>query len=304
MLRYDAVTSARQRAAIIAALPRLTEDKMRTIVHKSKFAIRIDRAWTLWNRKKSLWGVLFVIFLVGILLISATRGILNEIGSALIIASTLGFTIDTYLRENIVKDAFEGAMGYFLPDDIKEAVRYLASAEWFAEEFSLTIRLEEAEDEMVKCVIMIRKMLKNISGKTQSINSYINVDDWGFKHQSQIIACTIKTASDIHEMHSSTTSNDGYRLHGTTKKLSVHPNNVVEALGEAVEYKRKNDEINYVLAYCARSPKIYVEAPHSFELLVGISGAQEIQKHPHTGEYELPGFYLPWQKMSVRWYPS
>jgi hypothetical protein len=232
------------------------------------------------------------------------EGVIHEIGVAMFIASILGFTIDTYLRQNIAKDAFGGAMGYFLPDDIKEAVRYLGATDWFAEEFSLTIKLERVQDDLVKCTIKIRKFLRNVSSATQKINSYIHIDEWSHSKSAYIVSCSVSTPAKKLEMTGSRTANNGYTLHGETEYLSVYPGSTVETLGEAVEYKKQNDDMHYVLAYCARSPKIYVEAPDDFELLVGISAAREIQKHPHTNLYELPGFYLPWQKMGVRWYPK
>jgi hypothetical protein len=47
-----------------------------------------------------------------------------------------------------------------------------------------------------------------------------------------------------------------------------------------------------------------VEGPDELEFVVGLNAAAPLQKHPHTNLYELPGFYLPWQEMVVRWYPK
>ena len=187
-------------------------------------------------------------------------------------------------------------MGYFLPDDMKEAVRYLASAEWFAEEFSLMVKLEKIDDTSVKCTIKIRKILRNVSNNIQKINSYIHIDEWSHKEKAHVIACSIKTASEERKMICQRIANDGYTIHGETECLSVYPEGTVETLGEAAEFKSINDNLHYVLAYCAKSPKIYVEAPDDFELLVGISSAQEIQKHPHTHEYELKVFIFHGKK--------
>ena len=261
------------------------------------------RSW-LWTRKHGLWIVLLLFLIVGILLILVqSKGFFHEVGIAAIIASFLGFSIDIYLQQRIARDAFEGAMGYFLPDDLKEAVRYIGAIDWFAEEFSLTIKLETLPDELVRCTIKVRKYLRNVSPYTNEINSYIHIDDWGHPQKSYLISCSIKTASVENNKMIERTDNNGFTLHGETDKFSIYPRDAVECLAEAVEIKRLNDDFHYVLAYCARSPKIYVEAPEELEILAGLNAAAPLQKHPHTNLYELPGFYLPWQEMVVRWFP-
>ena len=137
-----------------------------------------------------------IFLLIGILLmIVQDRGLWHEIGVAFLIAALLGFSIDFYLHRSIAKDAFEGAMGYFLPDDIKEAVRYIGAIDWFAEDFSITVNLAKIDDELIKCTIKTRKFVRNISGSTRSNKSNIHVDDWGHREKSYIVSCEAKTAS-------------------------------------------------------------------------------------------------------------
>jgi hypothetical protein len=76
-----------------------------------------------------------------------------------------------------------------------------------------------------------------------------------------VISCSIRTAAAADKMIAERLDDDGHTVHGETKKLPVYPGNTVECLAEAVEIKRINDDFHYVLAYCARAPKIYIEAP-------------------------------------------
>ena len=152
--------------------------KSRQEGHLTPLKPRVARLKRLWQQKRPLWVTLAIFFLVGSLLILLTSGFLHEVGIAFLISALLGFSIDFYLRQNIARDAFEGAMGYFLPDEVKEAVRYIGGIEWFAEEFSLTVNLQKIDIGTIKCTIRTRKYLRNISNSTKSMKSNIHVDEW------------------------------------------------------------------------------------------------------------------------------
>jgi len=279
---------------------------MQTIVPQNRRQHYTTTFHRLWDQKKNLWVILSLSFIIGILLllIAPASGFFHEIGFAAIIASFLGGTIDVYLQQRIAKDAFQGAIGYFLPEDLREAVRYIGSMEWFAEEFSLTIKLETLPNNLLKCTVKVRKFLRNVSHHTAEMSSYLHLDEWGHGDKSRIISCSVKTASSEDESLEPELKDDGNTIHVETKLVPVYPGGEVECLAEGIEIKRLNDDVTYSLAYCARSPKIYVEAPDTLGIQVGLNGAAPLQKHPHTNLYELPGFYLPWQGMTVRWWPK
>ena len=99
------------RAAVIAGWPRPENRARRDDLTPLK--PRIELLNRLWHQKRPLWVTLALFFLVGFLLILLTSGFFHEVGVALLISALLGFSIDFYLRRNIARDAFEGAMGYF-----------------------------------------------------------------------------------------------------------------------------------------------------------------------------------------------
>jgi hypothetical protein len=235
----------------------------------------------------------------------ADSGVFHDLGIACIIAALLGGSIDPYLRQGLTRDAFEGAMGYFLPDDIKEAVRYMGGIDWFAEEFSLTVKLEKIDNDTIKCTIRTRKYLRNISNGTKSIKSNIHVDEWNHSEQkSHIVSCEAKTSSVTKHLNPESVRMFDSTVYGETELVNVHSREAIELLAEAVEFKSLNDDLHYALGYMARSPEIYVEPLQGFEIRAGISADAKIQKHAHMPLYKLPRFYLPWQRMMVRWWPA
>lgn len=229
-------------------------------------------------------------------------GVLHEVGIALLISALLGGSIDFYLHRSIAKDAFEGAMGYFLPEEIKESVRFIGSMEWFAVEFSLTVQLEITEDDLVRCTLKTRKLLRNISSMTLPMRSNIHVDDWGHKKQAEIISCVVRAAAVSKELKRDAIKRENSTVYGETDEIDVFDGETVECLAEAIEYKLKNDDMHYALGFAAKSPKIFIQSPADFEVRAGISAHNRLEKHPHAEVYELRGFYLPWQRMTVRWW--
>ena len=49
----------------------------------------------------------------------------EHIATAMLIACFLGLTIDFWLKKQITEDVFSAAMGYELPEDLREEVRYV-----------------------------------------------------------------------------------------------------------------------------------------------------------------------------------
>src|SRR5215475_1998699 len=161
----------------------------------------LKRFW----KDRRLWVVLIAFGAVGLALIlipalydwRSDHGVVKEIGIAFLTTAILGGTVHTYLERALAKDAFEGAVGYFLPPDVKEAVRFISGLHWFAEEFSWTVELDrdERHRDLIKATVHIRKKVKNITHSSRPIKSFIHVDEWGHKEKSKIIACEVHTSS-------------------------------------------------------------------------------------------------------------
>jgi hypothetical protein len=82
--------------------------------------LNTERVLALWYRRWPLWAVLAIFFLFGVVLhISFDSIIVHDVGTAFIIASLLGFSVDAYLKRDLAKDVFEGAVGYILPQKSK-----------------------------------------------------------------------------------------------------------------------------------------------------------------------------------------
>jgi hypothetical protein len=276
--------------------------------------LRRERIVEIWRKKWPLWLVLVIFFLLGILLIAVPAalnierdfGITREIGVAFLTASLLGISVDIFLKRGIARDAFEGAVGYVLPAEIKEAVHSLAGIDWFAEEFSLTATLEIVEDDLIRATVKLRKVMRNITNMTQPIRSFIHVDEWGRSRKSEILECEVRTEARgvLEKLDPGSIKIIGSSIYGSTNEVRVGAGETVELLATAIEYKRFNDDFHYALGYVAKSPEINVAPLSGFEITGGISADVTHEKHPHLIRYRLNGISLPWQRMMVRWYPT
>jgi hypothetical protein len=220
-----------------------------------------DQMW-IFAKNKPLWAVIIICGIVGIILIVLPclgewvrdYGVTKEIGIAFLTASILGGTIHVYLERDIAKNAFEGAVGYFLPEDLKEAVHFISSVEWFAEEFSLTVDLEkdEHEPDLIKATLNIRRYLKNITHRRLTIKSTIHVDDWGRRERSCITACEARTPSKTITFDPGTIKLEYSTVYAETAEIPVGAGECVELLATAIEYKHANDDLHFAMPYACK----------------------------------------------------
>jgi hypothetical protein len=275
---------------------------------------RLGRALTRFRKQWPLWSALIACALLGLacILIPAIggwtwdHGIIRDIGIALLTTAILGSTIHVYLERDIAKNAFEGAVGYFLPDDIKEAVRHLTGIEWFAEQFSWTVDIERihGNPHLVKVTTKTRKVLRNITNNPLSIKSTIHVDDWGHKTKSTITQCELRGPQIKIELDPTKIEyrNDS-TVYAETEAALIGPKEAVELLATGVEYKQENGDLYFAMPYATKSAEIYINAPTEFNTLGGFSTDLPSDKHPHLNKYVVRGFCFPWQRAMVRWWP-
>jgi hypothetical protein len=298
------------RIAVFSGIRRQFEARTRPVT-------RLERLVELWQKKWPLWLVLTAFFFFGVLLIvvpsihhvEADFGISRDIGIAFLTASLLGISVDIFLKRGIAKDAFEGAVGYVLPVEIKEFVHSIAGIDWFAEEFSLSVDLAiiDKEKDVIKATIKVRKLMRNITNLPQPIKSFIWVDDWERdQHKSEIVECQIRNEARgvLETLDHTSIKKINSTLYGSTKEIRVGPGETVELLATGIEYKRFNDDLHYALGYAAKWPEINVSRLPGFEVGCGISTEVIQESHPHLIRVRLRGFYFPWQRMMVRWYPK
>ena len=74
------------------------------------------------------------------------KSVLEHLGTAIFIASVLGFTIDWWLKKQITEDVFQAAMGYELPNDLREELRNVYSNHIICEDHAQTVSITPIDE--------------------------------------------------------------------------------------------------------------------------------------------------------------
>ncbi len=92
------------------------------------------------------------------------RDILVGLGTALLVASVLGATVDQWLKRRLLGDAFETLFGYLLPSVLREELNWLMHQTFVSERFELLLSLQEIpETELLAVGLEIRQDIRNIT---------------------------------------------------------------------------------------------------------------------------------------------
>jgi hypothetical protein len=108
---------------------------------------------------------------------------LREVGGACLIAALLGFTVHEWLSSQIARDAFEGAMGYVLQENLREEIKWITRIDRIARKFDLTITIEPIDDKICKITTATYKVIENISDRPINLTAMLRLDDWGYEQK-------------------------------------------------------------------------------------------------------------------------
>jgi hypothetical protein len=304
---FDGTILPRDAAYTRAAI--ISEWSLGSLKHERGSMGILDRLLKKWP----LWATLVGFLFLGSILILLPalndwhwdHGVVREFGIAFLIAAILGGSIHLYLEQDIAKDAFEGAIGYFLPPDVKEAVRSISGIEWFAEEFSWTVELENFDTDLIKVTSKIRKYLKNITHSPLPIRSSAEVDEWKHSEKSYIVECELRTSSQTVKFDPDKVQYNDSTLAAETGEVIIGAGEYVELLATTVQFKKLNDDLHFAMRYATKEAKIIIsKCPNGFERWGGFSTDLHTEKDPHRDEFVVKGFCLPWQRAIVRWWPK
>jgi hypothetical protein len=267
---------------------------------------------TQWDR----YVVLTLCALLGVLLILAAgflehspfwKSAAEHLGTALFIASILGFTIDWWLTKRIAEDVFLAAMGYELPNELREEVRHVYGDRLICTEHVQTVWIEKIKDEenFLTVTVGLERTIKNIGSTSQTVPIVTSIDEWFVPlHPSAIIEL-------------------GYKLDGTGNLQTTgfvkekKPNSLLAEIKGGVELKpdrkltiyskfretKPTEGEHYIsFSYATSNPHVTVNAPQDFRWSVGFSHRAEPILGRYSDVVRLEGLLLPHQSIRVRWW--
>jgi hypothetical protein len=257
-----------------------------------------------------LRAILFILAIVGLVLnflasYSPTwlEPIVREFGSALIVASVIGATVDLFFKEEFARDVFMAAFRYVLPEELKEEVLRVIGGKFMCTDSRMIVRVEQIPNtDLVKVHIGTDRTIKNISGDRQAISVAFALDDWGFVgQQPNIEECSFDLGDGPQECP--TEGHDDPAIGKRKNDIWIKPGNTIKVVMKGYEIHRENDALRGFHTNPANNPTVQVQIPEGFKhtCSFGIPNEKIIpSKIDHN--YQLDGTQFPGQCTYIRWW--
>jgi hypothetical protein len=240
-------------------------------------------------------------------------GILSDLGKAFVIAGTLGFTIEPWIRKALARDVFNAAFGYYMPDDFKEELRRIASDyKVLCTKHIMNIRINAIADQLVRVNVNIERTFTNIGTSSVPVTAIVWIDELGFTSPVEITKCTIfdKRGTNHHKFDPSDIKyRNDYVVKVQSRAMWLRPqddnNDEVTTITEYSVIRRRNDSFVELFLSPTRKPEInIIEHPPELDVKAGFGGNDKLKITHIPGRYVLDAVYFPPAVMTIRWWPK
>lgn len=235
------------------------------------------------------------------------KSFIEHAGTAVFIAAVLGFTIDWWLTRQITEDVFRAAMGYELPDDLKNEIRFVYGNRILCDEHIQTVLIEPLDANFVKVTVGLERRFKNIGQTNQTLSLGIGIDEFNVPSApSKLIELEYvkggkRTVLDIEKLLLKERP-EGPEYIGPELTLDAEEKNPITVFLKFSETKPTSGEQTMTFSNATINPRVTVEAPEDFGWKVNFPHRVE----PTTGRYSktasLKGLLLPHQSIRIRWW--
>lgn len=274
-------------------------------------------------RQRSTHRLLVLISLLGLVLLLIAHDdrviavwlspLVTELGLAFVIAAILGAIVDRELKQGLLTDAVEAALGYLLPAELKSELKWIYGLKFMAEQH-FHVRLEHLQEE--RAVILhatVSRRIENVSNTTEKIDIVGGTEEWFVPgHRTSIVTCEYRLTKSGDDRGSKPVS-----LQQTEESFGITygPSEVILAPGDRVEilfaYKMPAPDhgmTDLTFRYPIRSPEVTVEAPESLKALITISHRSRYNHDdPWKSGYSsqtVRGVLIPHQPIILMWHQS
>lgn len=267
-------------------------------------------------RQKPFLGFLLVaglLFTSGLLLTTFGLPRISErfsaaMGDALMIASILGLTVDYFLKERVLRevsaDVSKYLIGYRLPVEVQDRIRFLLQTQWIRRNFYIRCRLTEINAERINLEITVSHDIQNITSETLPYQHFIEFEE----HDPERV---LEMRCDSNDPRAR------YRIADGDIQVREKPDDpgVMQVLGRKVRIPPVHESIGrtytFISRYVVDYPSHYsdainfsvptinvileVECPNSYRITA--SGA-DVSGH---NRWEYRRLFLPGENVTFRW---
>lgn len=262
------------------------------------------------DEPKGLWGRIFTrlnlilggVTILGVLLVWKTIGFWHDMGIAFVISGILGLTIDNCLKKNLASEAVKAALGYVLPEPLKEEMRWVVGLKFLVIDHTAAYEIHANGDQHTVSVnVEVTRRIRNFTESTQHIKPHLSIDEMGIKGKPSGIdefCYRLENHSWVYVDVGKTKRMGDYLELDAPKREKVPAGSWIETKYKFHEEKQINDVHFMVLTQATSKPNIVVHTD---------KGIGHREWFTHRIEYDetdtLKGTLLPYQSMYVRWWP-
>jgi len=234
--------------------------------------------------------------------------VLEHLGTATFIAAALGLTIDYWLKKQITEDVFRAAMGYELPDELKQEIRFIYGNRILCEDHSQTVTIANLDNGFVTCTVGVERVLRNIGETDHRLELDVALDEWRVpNHPSHVLEFAYAREDGKRvEIHAGKDVETEQRAWGPKLKLKKHlslgPKETITTFIKISETKPTESDHYFTFKYPALNPLVRVSAPEGYGWLVAFAHWGKHKKGRYSETVRLEGALLPHQSIRVRWW--
>ena len=229
---------------------------------------------------------------------------------AMAISGAIALLIEVTLHQQIAKDVFEAAIGYLLPDELKDELRWISGARFMCVKHTHTVRLKPIEGKSLLCVESeIVRIFKNITSENQMFKPGLGV--WERFHDglpSKILTYSFHPEGGEKSPNLASATKPNLEKGpvigiGEQEKIVVPSGKHLTVLMLIQETLGENDWAYAHFGHPTKDVTVMVENPEEWLVDVRFSHRDsdpEIDKvGPHT--WHLKGALLPLQGIRIYW---
>ena len=274
-----------------------------------------------WKEKRGQqWGRIVIMLLAGLasVIVIFLAGHLKDhpfwksgvehFGTAILIAAFLGLTIHIWLEKQLTEDVFAAAMGYELPDELKDEIREVYGNRILCENHSQSVQIDDLGNGFVSITIGVERKFINIGQTAQQFPISLGIDEWGVAgHPSEFIEIAYERDGNRTTLFPSGDIKIVERPEGNLAKarsdLTLKSKDTVTVFVKCSETRPVNGEHFFHYSYATLKPRVSVNAP-AFDWFVSFSHRDEPHRERYSNTVTLNGLLLPHQNIRVRWWPK
>lgn len=253
----------------------------------------------------ALLGCLLLIFPALVALPRFLQDVIPALGTALLVAAVLATTVDAFLKQRLLQDAFVALFGYLLPETLRGELGWISEQEFLFERYDFSLTLTPSEDANVLVAhLELQRDLRNITSHTARWRLRAALDEWFHDGQpSRITALRWTQGETTYDDITVTRDEQFMVIAESARELIFKPGELITVVFEGEETKHASDAMFLNIAFASVNPRITVRAPSGIIWRVMFGNRQQDQLReigPNTRE--LPGTLLPGQTVQIRWW--